>query len=252
MQAVSQHLPLSSIPNCRDLGGIPTKDGAKVRSGMLIRSANLHHASPQDLHTLDDLGVRTVVDLRTSMERKAQLDKILPSWKLVDLPMFEEHEELHEQLHGLFKEPGTFIQHMYATMLELPSAQACIRKFFTLLIDTPGSYLWHCTQGKDRTGIIAIFVLSALNVDESLIEGDYLQTNMYMDSEKPKHLENLEKILGSNIDADIDEFMVARPSYYQALVTYTEQFGGFQGYLRSVIGLNDDDFTVLRKTYVEA
>ena len=90
---------------------------------------------------------------------------------------------------------------------------------FRLLIDEPGGYLFHCTQGKDRTGIAAALILAALEVPEDVIRDDYLQTNLYMSTEMPAFVDTFEALLGPKAHADIDEFLVASPLYSRRIST---------------------------------
>lgn len=251
MRIVSQHLELSGIDNCRDLGGIPTTDGRHVKDGLLVRSANLHHASHDDLETLDRRGVRHVVDLRSRPERRLKRDRLLPGWTVAELPTFREAKELKIQLRDLVTRPGTFIEDLYPHLVLDQAAVDCWTAFFRLLVDDQGGTLFHCTQGKDRTGVAAALVLAALGVDEALIRDDYLQTNLYMGKEIPDFVEEMEPHLGERMDADIDEFLVAAPLYFDTYLDATSSFGGPVGYLQERCAVSDDDLATLRETYLE-
>ncbi|NEG70447.1 tyrosine-protein phosphatase [Bifidobacterium choloepi] len=247
---VSRSLDLQSVENCRDLGGILTKDGRVVRAGNLIRSAALHRASGKDLETLNNLGLKTVIDLRMKGEREAARDRLLVGWNIVKQPVFTENGRTKlAQLKGILVNPGTYILRLYPTMLTTPRAVDCWKHMFRSLIDQPGGYLWHCTQGKDRTGVAAALVLASLGVDDETIKADYLETNEYMPQEVPKSVVRMERFLGWRADMDIDQFLEARPANFEALQRTVAQYGGFQGYLSEVVGLDDSDFSVLRDFY---
>ena len=80
MRVVSRKLPLPTVENCRDLGGIHTEQGRMVRPGLLVRSANLHDARHDDLETLAHRGISNVIDLRTDPERDLKPDRLLEDW----------------------------------------------------------------------------------------------------------------------------------------------------------------------------
>lgn len=250
-RTVSHHLDLPTITNCRDLGGIPNTHGQRIRPGMLIRSANLHHARQADLEVLNALGITNIIDLRTAQEREFENDKLLPGWQLYDWPTFDESEVARTQLRDIVTRPGTFMEDLYPHFIVDDTAVECWRKMFRAYIDQPGGYLFHCTQGKDRTGVAAALILAALDVDEELIRDDYLQTNLYMEQETPHIITRLEHHMGPRMRADIDEFLVAAPLYYQTFVDATEPYGGLKGYLQERVGLTDADLQKFNELYLE-
>lgn len=196
MRVVSRKLPLPTVENCRDLGGIHTEQGRMVRPGLLVRSANLHDARHDDLETLAHRGISNVIDLRTDPERDLKPDRLLEDWSFYALPTFRETKALRLQLRDIVTRPGTFIEDLYPRLVLDDAAVACWKRMFRLLIDEPGGYLFHCTQGKDRTGIAAALILAALEVPEDVIRDDYLQTNLYMSTEMPAFVDTFEALLG--------------------------------------------------------
>lgn len=248
---VSRPIDLAGVQNIRDMGGIPTRDGRTIRPGMLVRSANLHKATDADLEALDRLGVRTVIDLRTKQERSLEEDRLLSGWRYEALPVFDEMEELGKQLTGIVKDPGTFIAAIYPQMLESPGAIACWKACFNELLDGDGGTLWHCTQGKDRTGGLAALILAALDVDDTLIVDDYLETNRFMPRISSKLTRKVEAILGARADGDINQFLIAAPAYIHAFMHAAAPYGGLVGFLRERVGLDDAAFARLRARYTE-
>lgn len=249
---ISQPLNLPSIDNLRDMGGIATQDGRVIRPHMLFRSANLHKASAHDLHALDSLGLRNVIDLRTKQEKRFEEDQLMQNWQYYWLPVFSETQEASKQLEGIFKDPGTFIESIYPQMIRSQMAVDCWKQCFALLLNESGAFLWHCTQGKDRTGALAALILAALNVDEETIVADYLETNRFMSTETPKFAEKIEKLVGRRIDGDINQFLVAAPAYIHAFLDAAAEYGGLRGFLHEKVGLSDADFERLRERFTQA
>lgn len=246
---VSKPLGLEGVDNIRDMGGIPTQDGRRIRSGMLLRSANLHKASDADLATLDRLGVRNIIDLRTRQERHMEEDRLLPDWRYLPIPVFDEGAELGKQLRGLITDPGMFIESLYPQMIASPMAVDCWKDCFGRLLDEDGGTLWHCTQGKDRTGALAALILASLGVDETLIVEDYLETNRFMPHVSSKLAQKLEAVLGARFDGDVNQFLTAAPAYIHAFIGATTRYGGLVGFLRMKVGLTAADFARLRERY---
>ena len=143
MRVVSRKLPLPTVENCRDLGGIHTEQGRMVRPGLLVRSANLHDARHDDLETLAHRGISNVIVLRTDPERDLKPDRLLEDWSFYALPTFRETKALRLQLRDIVTRPGTFIEDLYPRLVLDDAAVACWKRMFRLLIDEPGGYLFH-------------------------------------------------------------------------------------------------------------
>lgn len=264
---ISTKLPLDTIENCRDLGGIPTEGNRRIKPGLLFRSADLHAASDADLERLrnaglgngDEVGgerinaypVGAVIDLRTLPERHGKPDRLLANWKLYETPVFYEAQVAKSQIEGMFAKPGTFMAALYPAMAEDDSAKACWGKLFSLVAGHPGAYLWHCTQGKDRTGIAAALIEAALGADTDTIRADYLQTNLYMAQDTPKVVETLEAALPGRASLDIEQFLVAAPQYFDSFLEATERYGGLLGYVQQALGVGDGQIAAMRGYYTE-
>ena len=177
-------LTFEGIENVRDLGGLTRADGAQVRRGVLLRSGKLSDATEGDLKRLADMGLRTVLDFRDPAECRRHPDRAVPgavNRNLPALPDLGKHfrppddptytaREIHEDFHSIYR--------YLAVSMESQSAYA---SFFDALLASEGApVLWHCTQGKDRTGVAAILLLTALGFDEDTILAEYMLTNEYM------------------------------------------------------------------------
>lgn len=246
---VSQLIALHHVENCRDLGGMTTTDGRVIRPQMLVRSADLHHATVEDLATLRDMGLRTVVDLRTRQERDAARDRLLVSWDIERLAVFDERSAFPMQLRGIVEHPGTFIRSLYSVMITSPNAVLAWKSMFAILLQQPTSMLWHCTQGKDRTGVAAALIEAALGVDEASIRADYLATNQYMPQEVPAELLRLRRYLSPIAKIDINQFLTATPANFDTMMNAAAPYGGLFGYLQQEVGLTDADIAQLRDWY---
>ena len=258
---ISVHLSFLSIDNCRDLGGIETMDGKVIKPGLLLRSASLHQASEKDLLTLQNMGLKHVIDLRTDWEIASAQDRVLKGWSETHLPILHESEISKKEggqlkaAADLVKNTGRDLTEIYPLMALDRHAQNMWKKFFKALIQQPGSYLFHCTQGKDRTGMAAILILNALGVDEKTIKDEYLETNLYMPSPKEgreflkKHLPKLYE----TVQFDLDCYFSARPEYYEALnEAVLSHFGSWHNYLTGVLDLDEKDLDAMKNYYLES
>ena len=162
------------IQNMRDLGGLRTADGRKIRPNMLIRSAQLAQAVEEDLEH-----VAAVIDLRTIKEREEMPDLVY-SCRYLPMPVFDEfkpgvsHEEEAKQAPKL---PDMAV--LYGILVR--SYADSFRNILTAIMQhdfSEGAILWHCTEGKDRCGITTAMILELLGVDRDTIMEDYLKTNL--------------------------------------------------------------------------
>lgn len=170
------------IPNARDLGGLTTSSGRRIRRGLLIRSAGLADASSQDVRTLQSVyRLQRVIDLRTDMEKQKKPDVSIPGAEYCPIPVFAErqagisHEE--EETDPL---EIPIMETLYRMMVTEESCRKNLgRAARTVMTQdfSAGSVLWHCTEGKDRCGLLTMVVLMALDVSRECIREDYLLTN---------------------------------------------------------------------------
>lgn len=175
-------IKLKSVKNLRTLGGLSGKDGT-VREGILLRSAALNRISEQDGQLLRDrYGVRLIVDLRTDDEAKKKPDLPIEGVKYLHIPVCA------TEIPGVSKQavpgqPGNpemlpDLNDMYRAMVTRPDCIAGWSTILqTILNHRDGAVLWHCTAGKDRCGLTAMFLLLMLGIDYDTIVDDYLITN---------------------------------------------------------------------------
>jgi protein-tyrosine phosphatase len=161
--------------NFRDLGGYAAAEGGTVRWGVLFRSDTLHRMTAGDLERFASLGIRTVFDLRASQELED--DGLLdPSAEAthVHLPVLDSvrREVTPDELAA---SPVFDPAQAYTYMLDVGGAT--MARLFEGLV-APGALpaVFHCTAGKDRTGIAAALVLGTLGVDDETIVADYALT----------------------------------------------------------------------------
>lgn len=173
------------LKNFRDVGGLPTVDGLRVRTGALFRSASLDKVTARDALGLAELGVRVVCDLRKPGEaRKAAEERMIASGaRRVNFPLHwqDSYESRRYLRRVLFAANG---EHQYERYIAeyyrhiTFEAASRIGEVVRLLADPAGSpMLVYCSAGKDRTGIVIAVVLTLLGVGFEHVAEDYLRTN---------------------------------------------------------------------------
>jgi protein tyrosine/serine phosphatase len=169
----ARRITLESCQNFRDLGGYQADDGRRVRWGVLFRSDTLHRLTSADIETLNELGITTVIDLRSAGEI-SRTGRVLATVaaQYHHLPMFDEVAQSERRPIEENRPPGQ----SYIEMLQ--GAGIAIAEAVRAIVAAGGRpSVIHCTAGKDRTGILAGLVLSAIGVSDHDVVADYVLTN---------------------------------------------------------------------------
>lgn len=175
-------LPLTGAYNFRDLGGYAAADGRRTRWGRLFRSDTLHELTDGDLEVLRDVGLASVIDLRTptEVERTGRGPLAAEPVRYVNLSVLgEDVRDVGEARAAPTIADFVDVADRYLTYLD---GTAALRTALELLTEE-SSYpvVFHCAAGKDRTGVLAALVLDCLGVDRGAIVEDYALTATRMD-----------------------------------------------------------------------
>lgn len=164
---------LSGVANARDLGGYKTTDGRTVKTGILLRTAALYHATSNDLKIITHkYHVTQIIDFRTNKGFQKNPD-----------PQISGVIETHLPIHSSAEKNTDGENQSYINMVTDSNSISAFKQFFTVLLNhKDGAVLFHCAAGKDRTGVASILLLSALGVDKNTVIQDYLLSNEYYSS----------------------------------------------------------------------
>jgi len=244
---VQRRVAFTDLWNFRDIGGYGTLDGGVTRWGKVFRSDSLHYLSPSDLEIFDGLGIRAIFDLR----RARELEEFPGPRPFVHLPLpsrtVSETDPalLVERIDGerwLFED--------YCGMLENAHVEFGI--LFRRLTDS--AYLptvFHCFGGKDRTGLTAALLLSALQVEREVILDDYELTNDYRGV---AHIPDVvDDFVSFGLARPAAEGILSAPRWAmaQALELLDVEYGGIESYLRERCDFREESLSQLRAVLVE-
>lgn len=259
-------LNIKSGYNFRDLGGYQTRDGHTIKWRKLLRTGSLANLSSEDQHLLEQIPVKLDIDLRSPAEVRQDPDKPLSTAVYHHLPVFDvdETDASHsdEEIAKIMQKPGNGYRHMldvYQRMATINSAKAAFQALFSLLLENneQGAVLFHCTAGKDRTGMAAFLILSALGVPEKTIMQDYLLTNDVTREVRHKWLRQLRaklQELGASeaLIENRNALASVNADYLTTAITAIEdQAGDVQHYLTDYLRLSPSDLKQLRELYLE-
>ena len=258
---ISTYIDLPGMNNTRDLGGMRTKDGHRIRSGRLIRSAKLSNLEDPAWFT-ENVGL--VVDLRSSRECSETPDPAIPGVDYLHLPIFEiqasgvtRDRESDKRLPAL--DPENALARMAGLYVRFVTDEFSLsqyRRFIRLLFEPrEKALLWHCTAGKDRTGVAALFIQELLGVGREDIMADYTITNQYLAEEIRQLCEARARELGGMDEAQLKAmtiFMGACEEYILGVYAKAEElYGSFDGFIREGLEISDAQREELRRMYLE-
>lgn len=237
-----RHLPMSGGYNFRDLGGIRTRDDRYVRWGKLFRADDLHHLTEADLHYLSSIPVVSVVDFRSQQEIDNAPDK-LPASVRDTFDLTIEPGNVRSLMNFSDLDAGrldSLMTGIYVNLVTDPAFIARYRAFFQLLQDTTRApLLFHCSAGKDRTGVAAALILYALGVDEATVTRDYLASNAYLGN---KYAGELEK------HPALRSVLTVKREFLQAAIDRVKQdHGSVERFLEHELNVNLPEF---KKAYL--
>lgn len=261
---------LEGVINARDLGGIQIGNKT-VRSGLLLRTAHLNEATDEDIrHLSEDLHLKKIFDFRTLQEASSQPDRPVPGAEHILLPTLDLEAEkrsgeavpqdvfLNLPAHivrlsfmNIFKEKA---RQLYPSLILSEFSQLQYASFLNLILETEeGAVLWHCSQGKDRTGIGAALILGALGADKETIIEDFSHSNDIYRPVVDKFVADVEAAGGGDEEKEVVRaFMgVSVKNFRHALDVLEANYGSIPGYLEETMGIMDDDLDVLRRRYLQ-
>ena len=270
-----QFIPVQGIVNARDLGGYIMQDGRKLRDGLLIRTAHMADATDTDLQYLSEIPLAKVIDFRKEEEKRGKDDRMVPgaeyicldidaSGNLVNQASDDEKKLFTGQkqfdiknfmLMAAFNQTAQMIAHqMYPNLLFHPDCQKQFRQFFRLILETEnGAILYHCTQGKDRTGIASALILAALGASREIIVADFDATNRVYEKEVHRCCQTVRQMGGEEVEIDtVKAFLGANThNFIKTLDRIDHEYGSMEAYMKGPIGLTDNDILTLRERYLE-
>ncbi|WDT65735.1 tyrosine-protein phosphatase [Companilactobacillus crustorum] len=258
-------LNLEKGVNFRELGGYQTTDGRTVKYHKVIRSAGLADLTDHDLNYLKDYGLKIDVDFRSKQEIDKKPDKRPSGVRYVWAPVFQEDETKASEVENesYIPEIGGDPTNGYAHMLQVyrdiitgAPAKAAYRKFFNqLLLNTNDNeaLLFHCSAGKDRTGMGTVFFLETLGVPFDTIKQDYLLTN----TANKEYVDNLINMLQKKGYTDPDvlnsvrDLMTVHNNYLAtAMKTINADYGNIDNYIKKELKVSSSEINTLRKIYL--
>ncbi|MFM9838979.1 MAG: tyrosine-protein phosphatase [Cyclobacteriaceae bacterium] len=244
-------IKLQGAINFRDMGGYKTTDGKQVKWGKIYRSADVSKLTDADLELLSQLNIKMVCDLRGEKEAELAPDKIIPGSERILLPAGSEN----------VGSANSYMKYMTTQQ----RADSMMRSFYTrtdhlkakykpmfdqlLVLETDKALMFHCTAGKDRTGVGAALILFALGVDENTILKDYELTNEYRKEGNEQYVKML--TTQGLPEGAARSMMAANPMYLKTTFeSIATKFGSVDKFLENELDLTPSKKAQLRSKFL--
>ena len=260
--AITDPRVLLPTANLRDLGGLTTTDGRRVRTGLLFRSGYLCDLARADRMALDSLGLRTIVDLRRPAEVADRPHPAMAGVEVIQASVSSDDNEFAVVANSMLDSnvkpigPDRIAAYFRGNVTDRLDRY---RPVFAAATN-PGRYplLFNCTSGKDRTGFVASVLLRLLGVDEHTTLDDYLLSNVvrhdWIAEREAEHRHLIAERLGLRPDEVPEKRLEASRSLLKcdgrfmkaAFDAVRDAWGSWEAFRRDGLGLDDDRFAAYR------
>lgn len=265
-------IKFENIENARDLGGLVMQDGRSVIPGRLVRSANLSKASDGDVAVLKErFRLSNVFDFRFDAEAGREPDRSIVgvvNTRLSTLPQAfidgfsagradsvqVKSSDFSEALAKYAFEPRAqeLARQLYPAIVMDTTSQRRYGEFLRGVLNAEGGVLWHCSQGKDRAGWGAAFVLAALGADRQTIVDDFNLSNVSYAPVVDALSKRIQDIGGGEAELAFIRSMlgVSVENFEKTLDLIDARYGSLSAYLENALGFSAEEQEALREKFL--
>ena len=256
-----QNIPFRKLLNTRDLGGLPVKGGGTIRPKTFLRAASLYRLTPSDGRKLvEEYCVSFDIDLRIEKELTRQPDTPLPGVKYLHFQLREDVMENFDRRTGetidkmVRRIPG--MPQLYLNMVSKENSLEALRGIFRVLFDevAPGekAALFHCSEGKDRTGIVAALLEDLLGVPRDIIWDDYILSNKAFEKRNRRYYLGTRLIMRKATADAFKDMYHANTDMLKNMFAYLDDtYGGTEGFFLEALGFRKSEIEAFRSKVIE-
>lgn len=252
-------IELQGADNARNFVGIKNDHGMTMVNPAFIRSNLLNTIDDEDISILKDkYKLKKIIDLRTEMEVREKPDVTIPGVEYINIPLFK------ESAIGLTHEEGTDkciikdshlldMKALYARFVQDDYSIQQLAKVMRNIVDNTrdkdgGAVLWHCTEGKDRCGIVSAMFLAMIGTDKEIIMQDYLETNQAAAKRAEQFYHQILIVTDSEEKANTAKaaFLASEEYLNAALSVISENYGTMQNFISQKLNISEDEMNSMR------
>lgn len=259
------NLHLEQLYNFRDFGGYDTRDGRKLKKGLLYRSDEFSHLTEKDKQKLEQLHIKTVIDYRSSEERQGNKNKdfgqkqtfyLTPVADIAALASAEFGEIDMEDQSTLTPDLIKFLMiEQNRTFVTDPCCKAVYKSMIEIYTSPEnGIIVQHCRGGKDRTGYGVALLQGLLGVEKKDILRDYLLTNLYKKDKNQQSLKKIREETGNlSLVKAMSYFKKADTRFLGTALNYIEeQYQSIENYVKKELSITESQIQYLKERYLES
>lgn len=241
-------LKVKKVHNFRAIGNIKNTDGRSLREGIFYRSAHLHKLKKKSFDEFGKLGITEIIDLRNSKEIFEKPDHLPNGITYKKYSAFEDEGDQLSQARKLVLKGKVNASDADKRMIDfyreyVTENPETIKTIITEILDSDKPILYHCTAGKDRTGIVTALILTILKFDKDTIYNEYLLSNNFRKPlvEKRLRLASNLHFLYPKMDLQVLEKLswVEKRYLDAAFGEINKKYGSTDAYIQQVLGISD-------------
>ncbi|RXM50060.1 MULTISPECIES: tyrosine-protein phosphatase [unclassified Chryseobacterium] len=243
-----KEVKIKKVHNFRTVGNIKNTEGRTLKEGMFYRSANLHKLKKKSFKQLGELEITKIIDLRNSKEISQSPDHLPNGITYKKYSAFEDEGDQLSQARKLVLKGKVNASDADKRMIDfyreyVTENPETIKTIITEIMESDKPILYHCTAGKDRTGIVTALILTILKFDKETIYNEYLLSNNFRKPlvEKRLRLANNLHFLYPKMDLQVLEKLswVEKRYLDAAFGEIDKKYGSTDIYIQQVLGISE-------------
>lgn len=254
--ADKNQIEIKKVNNFRFLGGIKNQEGKILKDSLIYRSGNLHQLRSSSFDDFEKLNINKVIDLRTKREITEETDHLPKNIIYKNYPAFEDkNDEMKDAkklaLKGKIRKADAEKRMLKFYTDYVSENPEVIKTIITEILNSDQPILYHCTAGKDRTGMITALILKILKFDNDVIFEEYLVSNDLRKNVINKRLnlaDNLHFVFPKLDIGVIEKTSWIERDYLQAAFDEIDKkYGSFDNYIHQALGISE----LQREAYIK-
>ncbi|HCA07627.1 tyrosine-protein phosphatase [Chryseobacterium sp.] len=244
-----KRIEIKKVYNFRTVGNIKNSEGRTLKEGKFYRSGHLHKLKKNSFKELEKLGIKEVIDLRNSKEIADKPDHLPTDMVYKKYSAFEDEGDQLTQAKKLVLKGEVNGSDADKRMIDfyreyVTENPEVIKKIITDILESDQPVLYHCTAGKDRTGITTALILTILKFDKETIYNDYILSNNYRRKLVLKRLNLADNLhfMYPKMDVKVLEKLSWVENAYldAAFDEINKKYGSIDAYIQQVLGISEN------------
>jgi protein-tyrosine phosphatase len=249
-QGYIREVALEGAVNFRDLGGYATTEFRSILKGRIYRAGDISKLTDADMEELKRRKIYTVIDFRGEKEAAAAPDRLLPGAEYLLLPAGSGNST---DMSSFTQGHVSGMDLMIAFYSDVSVFKEKYRPFFRTLLMLPdtSAVVFHCSAGKDRTGMAAPLLLDIVDVPMELIMSDYVLSNHFRMNDNKRMIDYMVNEL--NMDVKMaTEIMDANPRYLETMFNVLKRkYGSIDSFLYKELGIDENVKLRFREKFLQ-